>query len=362
MTQKGLRPALYYPYIHIRSEHWLKATLLCAPTVKRIVPETYTPEDLPSITRYSRIAGPSGPLLQEVPPSSRAAIHAQEFLLQELREHEKAIGQKFDRNQSPIADEYWIHKAKFNDELLDYLVRNNLAWPSEHRNPYGRRPWYAMHPVLGSAVMTVLGLSIAGEQHYDIVTPSADFHETLLTSRQEDVLAKLLTVGNPTPAPTAAQARHDLGQLVIALTGVNYQALQPEDIPELQASKSFQSFQALIRSSAAAIPRDEAPESYREELRRKADEIIEMWNQTRNNLSRGLRSALFAPGLALAGDALESLIQGAGVIGLAIGGGVAIGTLAHERRQAAAPYQYLTEILKAENEFLRMTFPLGLEP
>jgi hypothetical protein len=25
------RAALYYPYIHIRSEHWLKATLLCAP-------------------------------------------------------------------------------------------------------------------------------------------------------------------------------------------------------------------------------------------------------------------------------------------------------------------------------------------
>ena len=32
------RAALYYPYIHIRSEHWLKATLLWVPCVKRIVP------------------------------------------------------------------------------------------------------------------------------------------------------------------------------------------------------------------------------------------------------------------------------------------------------------------------------------
>ena len=36
-----MQPALYYPYIHIRSENWLKATLLCVPAVKRIVPENY---------------------------------------------------------------------------------------------------------------------------------------------------------------------------------------------------------------------------------------------------------------------------------------------------------------------------------
>ena len=31
-------PALYYPDIHIRNEHWLKATLLFAPTVNAFVP------------------------------------------------------------------------------------------------------------------------------------------------------------------------------------------------------------------------------------------------------------------------------------------------------------------------------------
>ena len=35
------RPALYYPYIHVRGENWLKATLLDVPVLKRIVPETY---------------------------------------------------------------------------------------------------------------------------------------------------------------------------------------------------------------------------------------------------------------------------------------------------------------------------------
>jgi hypothetical protein len=45
MSDPLQRPALYYPYIHIRSEHWLKATLLCAPAVKRIVPDGYEPGD-----------------------------------------------------------------------------------------------------------------------------------------------------------------------------------------------------------------------------------------------------------------------------------------------------------------------------
>jgi hypothetical protein len=40
--------------------------------------------------------------------------------------------------------------------------------------------------------MTTLGLSIAREQQYDIVTPSARFYETLLTSNQKDLLDVLL--------------------------------------------------------------------------------------------------------------------------------------------------------------------------
>src|SRR5712692_8346145 len=88
LSDHGARTALYYPYIHIRSEHWLKATLLFAPTVKRIVPEQYTPEDLPSIVRYANIVGTYGALLQNVPAYSPAADDAQQRLQIKLREHE----------------------------------------------------------------------------------------------------------------------------------------------------------------------------------------------------------------------------------------------------------------------------------
>jgi hypothetical protein len=35
------RGALYYPFIHVKDEHWLKATLLCFPFLDRMVPSGY---------------------------------------------------------------------------------------------------------------------------------------------------------------------------------------------------------------------------------------------------------------------------------------------------------------------------------
>ena len=39
------RGALYYPFIHVRDEEWLKATLLCFPFVDRMVPAGYEVND-----------------------------------------------------------------------------------------------------------------------------------------------------------------------------------------------------------------------------------------------------------------------------------------------------------------------------
>ncbi len=362
------RPALYYPYIHIRSEHWLKATLLCVSVVKRIVPESYTPEDNPSIIKYTRIVGPKGPLLQAVPPYSPAANCAQQCLLERLRQHDTEIRRKFQRSVAPKPDNYWIHDAKFNDALLDYLVDRGLAWQSSHDRAFGHRTWYALHPTLGSAIMTTLGLSIAREQQFDIVTPSAEFHEALLSTKEDAVFGTLLSADEPRPVPTSSQASHDLGQLVIALTGINYQTLQPEDIPELQASKHFRRFQHLIQTTARSIDRDDDPRGYRQQLRTEAREIIDAWNEAKSGLSRDLKEMLFESALILSGEGLRALIKGPAVSALAVSGGVAIGLLIskgqhlRERHDRASPYQYLTEVTQAQNEILRMTFPLGLEP
>jgi Stage II sporulation protein E (SpoIIE) len=53
----------------------------------------------------------------------------------------------------------WIHDAKFSGSLLGSLEDEGLAWKSADPNAYGQTNWYALHPTLGKAVMTCIGLA-----------------------------------------------------------------------------------------------------------------------------------------------------------------------------------------------------------
>jgi hypothetical protein len=149
-----IRPALYYPYIHIRDENWLKATLLCVPVVKRLVPDNYTTENDPCIFPFTQIEGPLGPLLQLEPATSETAVDAQRDLHDRIQQNLAFFEERFSRANAPDPDQYWIHDAKFYGEFLRFLEENNLAWVSENPEAYGHRSWYALHPMLGKAIMT----------------------------------------------------------------------------------------------------------------------------------------------------------------------------------------------------------------
>jgi hypothetical protein len=363
----NVRPALYYPYIHVRSEQWLKATLLYVPVVKRIVPSSYAPADTPAILKFTKIVGSQGELLQAVPSFSAAAMEAQESLLEKLRHHRVKIERKFGRESAPPRDQYWIHVAKFNDKLLGFLLKSRLAWPSAHPNSYGDRDWFATHPTLGSAIMTTLGLSIAHEQGYDIVTPSSKAHEMLLTTKANNIFDTLISDDQPEPQRSLWQASQDLGQLVITLSGINLNAIVPEDIPELQGSKHFARFQQLLRVKAKDIAVTGNVEDYKQKLQVQAEEIVGAWHDARNGLGIHLRELLFEPSLVLAGEALKATFKKTGAVELLIAGGVSVGILivkgiglkeTHDRGDA---YRYLTEVKQAQKKILRLTFPLGLE-
>jgi hypothetical protein len=357
-----VRPALYYPYIHIRSEHWLKATLLCAPAVKRIVPTTYHPQDLASIARYTQITGAEGELLQAVDTS--ATIGAQLRLLTILRENEPAIRTRFKPNVDIAPREYLIHDAKFHEPLSEYLLTQGLAWQRGHTaSRFGDRNWIALHPVLGSAIMSTLGLSVAHEGRYDIVTPSHEFHETLLATEEGRIFQTLLGFNSDEVRPPS-QIRNDLAQLTISLSGVNFEALNPEDIPELQASKHFQTFQNLIRTKAQGI--DRCASHYDEELRETAKEVVEAWQDTKSNVSKTLLKVLDEPSLVVAPEVLRQLLKGFDGTELYIAGGLAVFLVAKTgyaliKDRAPRPYQFLTEIHEKQGGFAQLSYPLGLE-
>jgi hypothetical protein len=358
-----LKPALYYPYVHIRSEQWLKATLLCVPAVTRLVPEGYKPEDDFDILPYTEIEGPYGKLLQAIPAHSAAAVIAQQRLLEQIEQNFAEVKSRFNREQAPTPDEYWIHDAKFSTDLLTYLESNDLAWRSYDAHAYGTREWYALHPTLGKAVMTCIGLGVARERGLDIVTADGRFHEALVTTREEDVFETLLHPQDPL-APTANETRRELGQLVIALAGVNLKALPVERIPELQGSKKFKVFRETLRESASTIDRDASDEEYSEQLTLKAKKIVDSWRDAVNDTNTDLRK-LVLQGLAFGAEAVKALNKTPSAFELCAAGGIGIWRVYEETRKyrrSQSRMNFLSQVQDAQSEVLRLQYPLGLDP
>lgn len=359
-----MQPALYYPYIHIRSEIWLKATLFCVPAVKRIVPDEYVPEDDAAIIPYVRLAGANGPLLQAVPSATGGAMASQERLLNALQANEAAIVARYGRKASPDPDEYWVHDAKFNRRLLDFLESRGLAWRSDHARPYGHRSWYALHPKLGSGVMTTLGLSIARDEELDIVTDSGEYHEALLASDEGVILNALL--GDATPVTAGALDRQQaMGQLVFALSGINLRSIRPEHIPELQGTPGFLEFQDSLRRAAAVVDPASNPKSYQEQMQREAATIVNAWRDTQLSLTSELKSVLPEQAKGVSSALLTAMLTGVGANPVALGAGVGVGLVTHAikagRRALKSRNQFLSRVEGRQDEFLRFQFPLGLE-
>jgi len=362
-TTEGFRAALYYPYIHIRSEDWLKATLLCVPVVKRMIPDDYHPEDTGDIAPYERIAGPYGKLLQRVPAYSAAAEQAQQDLLNRIHGDLDAIKNAYGRAKAPEVDEYWIHDAKFSGSLLRYLEDEGLAWKSTYPNAYGQRNWYALHPTLGKAVMTCIGLSTARDSNLDIVTASGKYHEALLTTEEGDIFGALLRQHKTQKGTADTEARRDLGQLVIALAGIKLKALPPDRIPELQASQKFALFGHLLRKSASTIDKNTDEATYHRQLKAEANDIVDAWRDAINETSKGLRETVFES-VVFTSEAVKALVKGPEVSDLIIVGGFGLWRVRDKVKRYIENRQrsnhFLSEIKGAESEILQLQFPLGL--
>jgi hypothetical protein len=282
-----------------------------------------------------------------------------------LQENAALIRTKYGHTRAPTIDEYWIHEAKFVGELLDHLKAHQLAWSSHPLRAYGHRTWYALHPALGKALMTTLGLSIAHEQRYDIVTPEGAFHEALLATRAHDVFDALLRDGPNDTEQARPQVRQDLAQRVVFLTGINYEALRPESIPELQASKQFQSFQRVLRAGAGTIDANAGDDTYNAQVEEEAKHIISAWHDVEKTVSKAIREALFDGALTLGTEVLKALPKLPDKTTMYTAGGLLVYRLTTRGVQLAkhrnSPYQYLSHIVAAQQQALRVMLPLGLE-
>ena len=211
------RDALYYPYIHITDANWLKATLLCFPNVRRMVPAGYTPSDSDEIREFCQTAGPRGePLLTNVNLFSNAATEAEKDLLDKLEKNDTFIRERYSKRKTvkelgPDAGQFRLHDEKIVQKLYSYLIGANdedsLAWwtqhPDDRSGRHGPGHWLALHPTLGNAILAVKAIAIAEDLGLDIVTNSSGVHHTVVSKKREDIFKELLGEPTPSTAPTS---------------------------------------------------------------------------------------------------------------------------------------------------------------
>jgi hypothetical protein len=192
------RRCLYYPFIHVRDEAWLKLSALYWDDMTRIVPKSYTPRD----TRDVRALEEAG-VLKRVDPASYEEPVGELFSLL-LERHSHKLASRYDVSQRDAWPENrerfglrlsdartsssslaFIHGSKLEPALTEQLLQRKLALPSRDRR------WLGMHPAIVRAYMIALAAEIANRRGLQPVSDNVTHLSGVASCTVED-LAKSL--------------------------------------------------------------------------------------------------------------------------------------------------------------------------
>lgn len=196
------RPGLYFPFIHIRDDNWLKSAALYWPSVRRLVPSGYAKHDSPTAQTFFE----AGLLRDEVPGA--LVDYVTWDLLEALEENVNLLRRSYSikrahaywrgqawgdgsgEGHSPELG--WIHVTKFPSRIVNFLSDAGLAQRGRSNSRWSdfepADPWIGLHPVLAGAYMTALASRLSEQVHFQpltdqsdlrIATPNGDVHAAL---------------------------------------------------------------------------------------------------------------------------------------------------------------------------------------
>jgi hypothetical protein len=325
------RGALYYPYIHIHDENWLKATLLSFRQVRRIVPYRFTVRDEVTIQPYASLEGPDGPLLDDANIQAQPVHDAQRALKSKIEDNLAEIDKRYKQDRTPTKYQtgpasFQINRYKLLESfeepgLADLLLKHNLAWHSADQADEEPKDWLTMHPRLGAAVMSTLALAIEKNEGLHIVTPSVRAHNTLLANREDQVFQALLEIPSIVPEDDLGKTADELMQIVIT-TGFDLTQLQPQDIKAIiDNGADLQQFRNAVSTFAQEIAPGMGREYREKALKQKADEVLAKWNDHQSLLSPSIRQSFRDLSIEKVAEKVgEKIIEGlsGGVTGAAV--------------------------------------------
>ncbi|PCE34427.1 hypothetical protein [Burkholderia ubonensis] len=375
------RDALYYPYVHIRDEDWLKRTLLVFPGMARMIADDYTPNDGDLVVALS--TGPK-PLLRRADLSTPLAKAAQQRLLSEmaadLASDRDGYLARFGEDASKAATSadplgFQMHIGRASYELAEFLRSNGLAWTPppdiiDHPN------YVQMHPRIGEAVLGTIAVACARDEGFDIVANSDD-----APSRKLNQCIAMDTATAVYDAIVRGKVSGQHEQLsdtavleVIAHFHCDVSKLSAENLIALADEReALSNLKAELYKMASTVPTMTNEKNLEARLHALADAAIRRWEGDRANLSAVARQIFgleaSAKGIAeVMNKAVEKFTGPGGItaaaatsIGwsvthplLAMGGGLTLGFVVHSiasiakarEREESSPFRYLSEATK----------------
>jgi hypothetical protein len=211
--------ALYYPYIHVRDDAWLKAAALHWPKLARLLPHGYQAED----SYVARALNDEMAFLVDIDPGGHVGHVADDFwdLLDEdldvlrtrYRLPSEPPGDLASNAQSGVdyssggvdsasSRPAYIHLSKVPPSLVRRLVAADLARTGIGRQGY---TWIQMHKDLTAVYMTHLADQVARSNDMSVVTDQPGLHG-LLNGWRTKRLAEVLLDGDFRPSAGAGDA------------------------------------------------------------------------------------------------------------------------------------------------------------
>jgi hypothetical protein len=359
------RGALYYPFIHVRDEKWLKATLLCFPFVDRMVPDGYEVNDGKVAAFFAQKPGRLGrKMLSRRDLDDPATEHARTELLGKLQEDLSAhkLADRFSRAAAKAGDyadgenAFQIHEYKFGSDLLELLRLHDLVW--EPTNPVrGNARWWAVHPALGEAIISTNAVALAKAHDLEIVTSDGPIHQGLLGSLAPDVydiLVRREVFGMPRSDTGKV---NDLMRFVI-VSAFDLDSLSLEDIAEMNRQRSdLSALKAALLTQVEDVGAVPDREVWNDLLSVRAKEVVEEWGDRQSilhmvsrpdakELASEFKSVLqdIAP-VAASGAAVTGALLGA-LPGLVVGVVFGAAYLVENWRASQRPYRFLSRLAK----------------
>lgn len=271
------RPALYFPYVHIRDDDWLKVAALYWPSVRRLVPPDYIKHDSPTAQAFAEAN-----ILKDEDPGRLLDAMTWD-LLDTLRTNVDRLCQDFsiesavkDWDGRPWADGRtapayvwqelgWIHLSKFPPQVLDHLIDNGLAVRgrptdplSDHHEPMDA--WIGLHPALAGAYMTALAGRISVGARFQPLTDQPDLR---VATPSSDVRAatNLLIGSEPGAAGSDAVAKGTETYIMLAL-----EHARPKNLDSIPAASIIECREKLADELA----------SFRDYVERQQVELAEL--------------------------------------------------------------------------------------